>query len=200
MRVWQHRSLYMGVMIAPVKCTHTKGNRLQECVLVLVEDRMACIPIAPPENVVGKIAGGLAMAAVGMYTVRFGGTTINASQLASRDELDAAVAGSGGFHVGADWTYRTRVPVIGTMLMNGKETITTRARVPEEMLALLTPNRAPASTKVVKITCAIGAALLMAAVIAFLVTGSLESLLALGFWGLLPIATSLFVWVRMRKM
>lgn len=51
-----------------VKCTHTRGNRVQECILVLVADRLACIPIAPAENAVGKIVGGLAMTAVGLIT------------------------------------------------------------------------------------------------------------------------------------
>lgn len=187
-------------MTATVKCTHTKGNRLQECILVLVADRMACIPIARAENAVGKIAAGLAMAAVGVVEVRVGTTMIDASRLASTEDLEAAVAGSGGFHVGGDWTYRTRVPVIGTMLMHREETITTREQVPEEMLALLTPNRAPVSSKAVKIACALGAAILTAAVIVFLATGSLEALFGIGFWGILPIATSLYAWVRLRRM
>lgn len=182
-----------------MKCTHTKGNRTQECILVLVEDRMACIPIAPAENVAAKIVGGLAMTAIGVDRIRLGNRVIDVSHLATTEDLAAAVEGACGFYVEADWTYRTKVPVIGTMLMHANETITTRDRVPAEMLAKLTPNRAPASSKPVKIACAIGGAVLVGAVIAYAATGSLELLFGIGFWGVLIIATSVFAWVRLRR-
>lgn len=182
-----------------VKCTHTKGNRVQACVLVLVGDRMACIPFAPAENAVGKIAGGLAMAAAGIVTLRLGNRAIDASELATTEDLDGAVTGSGGFYVGADWTYRTRVPVIGTMLMHADQVITTRERVRPEMLAQLTPNRAPPSIRVVVVICSIGAAILAAAGITYLATGSIELLVGIGFWGLLLIATSVYAWIRIEK-
>ncbi|MDQ3338359.1 MAG: hypothetical protein M4D80_24600 [Myxococcota bacterium] len=182
-----------------VKCTHTKGNRVQECIIVLVADRMALIPIGPSENAVGKIAGGLALTAVGVITIRLGSKTIDASQLATAEDLDAAIAASGGFDLGADWLYRTRVPIIGTMLMNGKEVITTRERVPAEMFARLTPNRTPPSAKVAKIVCAIGAAIIAVAVMVFFATDSIEALFGIGFWGLLLIGTSLFAWLRLRR-
>ena len=85
-----------------VKCTHTKGTRMQECILVLVADRLACIPIAPSENAIGKLAAGLAMTAVGVFTLRIGERAIDVSQLATAEELDAAIAASGGFELGAD--------------------------------------------------------------------------------------------------
>lgn len=181
-----------------VKCTHNRGNRVQECVLVQAGDRLACLPIAPSENAIGKIAAGLARTAVGIVTVRLGTQTIDASGLRTPGDLDAAVAGSGGFHVGADWTYRTRVPVIGTMLLHGDETITTREPVPAQMLALLTPHRAPPSPKVVWIACGIGGAILAVAGVVYTATGSLEALFGIGFWGVVPIAASLFAWIRLR--
>jgi hypothetical protein len=181
-----------------VKCTHTKSNRVQECIMVLVADRMACIPIGPSENAIGKIAGGLAMTAVGVITIR-GGRTIDTSELATAEDLDAAIAASGGFDMGADWLYRTRVPVIGTMLVHGNEVITTREDVPAAMFAKMTPNRTPPSAKVVKIVCAIGAAIIAGATIVLLATGSLEAFFGIGFWGLLLIGTSLFAWVRLRR-
>lgn len=182
-----------------VKCTHTKGNRVQECIIVLVAGRIGCIPIAPAENAVGKIAGGLAMTAAGVVEVRLGRRVIDASHLATAEDLDAAIAEASGFLLGAEWLYRTNVPVIGTMLMNGKEVITTRERVPAEMLAMLTPNREPPSSKVVKIVCGIGGAILAVAGIVFVATGSLEVLFGIGFWGLLLIGTSLFAWLRLRR-
>lgn len=194
------RILVSDMMATYVKCTHTKGNRVQECILVRVADRMACIPIAPAQNLVGQIAGGLAMGAVGLVTIRLGSKVVDVSQLASAEDLDAAIAGSGGFQLGADWLYRTRVPMIGTMIMRGNEGITTRERVPAEMLAMLTPNRAPGSSKVVKIVCAIGAGILAIAGIVFLATGSVELLVGIGFWGILMIATSLYAWIRLRKL
>ncbi len=193
------RDVICAMTATYVKCTHTKANRVQECILVLAADRMACIPIAPAANAVGKIAAGLVMAAVGVITVRLGGTVIDASQLATAEELDAAIDGSGGFYVGADWTYRTRVPVIGTMLMHDKETITTRDQMPAEMLAKLTPNRAPLSSKPVKVFCLIGTAVLVAAGITYFATESLELLFGIGFWGVLIIAASLYAWVRSRR-
>ena len=181
-----------------VKCAHGKGTRTQECLLVLVADRMACIPIAPAENVVGKIAAGLAMTAVGGVELRLGKRVIDARNLATAEDLDAAVAASGGFYLGAEWTYRTRIPVIGTMLMHGKETITTRDPVSPEMFARLTPNRAPPSAKVVKVVCAIGAGILAIATIVYLATGQIEMLFGIGFWGVLLIATSLYAWHRLK--
>lgn len=182
-----------------VTCTHTKGNRVQECLLVLVADRMACIPIAPAENAVGKIAAGLAMTAVGLVTIRLGNTELDVTQLATAEQLAAALDSSGGFYLGADWTYRTRIPVIGTMLMHGDETITTRKRVPAEMFAKLTLSRAPLSSKVVKVVVGIGTVIIAAAVITYLATGSFELLFGIGFWGLLLIATSLYTWLRLRR-
>ena len=178
-----------------VKCTHTKSNRVQECVLVLVADRLACIPIAPAENAVGKIAGGIAMTAVGLVKLRLGTTMIDVADLSTADDVAAA----GGFFLDAQWTYRTGVPVIGTMLMHGTDVITTRERVPAEMLALLTPNRAPPSAKIVKVFCAVGAAILAAATITYLATGSFELLFGIGFWGVLIIGTSLFAWIKVSR-
>jgi len=186
-------------MATYVKCTHTKRNRVQECLLVLVADRMACIPVAPAENAIGKIAAGLAMTAVGLIKIRLGSTEVDVDQLVTADHLAAAIDGSGGFYVGADWTYRTRIPVIGTMLMHGDETITTRERVPAEMFAKLTINRAPLSSKVVKVVVGIGTVIVAAAVITYLATGSLELLFGIGFWGILLIATSLYAWLRLRR-
>jgi hypothetical protein len=185
-----------GTRASHVRCTHTKGNRVQECVLVRVADRMACIPIAPAENAVGKLAGGIAQAAAGLVTVRLGRTTIEVAHLETAEDLDAVVEGSNGFYLGPAWTYRTGLPVIGTMLVHGDEVITTRDRVPAEMLAKLTPGRAPRSARPVKIACGIGAAILAVATIAYLATGSLEVLLGIGFWGILVIATSLYAWKR----
>jgi len=182
-----------------LRCTHTKGNRVQECILVLVADRMGCIPIAAAENAVGKIASGLAMTAVGMIEVRLGKTSIDASHLATAEDLDAAIDASGGFHLGADWMYRTRIPGIGTMLMHGNEVITTREQVPPEIFAKLTPNTAPGSTKPVKVACAIGAGVLVIAGIAYLATGNLEVLFGIGFWGVLIIAASLGGWWLVRR-
>jgi hypothetical protein len=184
---------------AHVKCTHTKGNRTQECVLVLVADRLACIPIAPSENALAKIAGGLAWTAVGVITIRLGERTLDFSDLATVEELDALVVASGGFHLGADWLYRTNIPVIGTMLTHGNENITTREKVPAAMFALLTPNRIPPSPKVVIIMCGIGAAIIAAATISYVATGSLELLFGIGFWGVLIIGTALFAWLRLRR-
>jgi hypothetical protein len=184
-------------MTTYVRCRHTKDNRMQECVLVLVADRMACVPIAPSENVVGTIAAGLAMTAVGMIVVR--DTAIDVSRLETLADLDAALAGSGGFIVGADWTYRTRVPIIGTMLMRGNENITTRNHVPDEMLARLVLNRAPPSSKVVMVVCGIGTAVLAAAGIVYLATGSLALLIGIGFYGVLIVAIALYTWLRLRK-
>lgn len=181
-----------------VKCTHTKGNRIQECIVLLVADRMGCIPIGPAENAIAKLAAGLAMTAVGVVKVRLGSAVIDASQLATAEDLDAAVEGSGGFHLGAHWTYRTGVPVIGTMLMHGNETITTRERVPPEMLAKLTPSRAALSAKPVKVLSGIGIAILAVAAIVYAATGNLDVLFGIGFWGALLIAISLSVWMRMR--
>ncbi|HSD90082.1 MAG TPA: hypothetical protein VLB44_21270 [Kofleriaceae bacterium] len=172
---------------------------MQECILVLVADRMACIPIAPAENAVGKIAAGLAMTAVGVVEIPLGSKKIDVSQLATAEHLAAAIDGSGGFYVGADWTYRTRIPVIGTMLMHGDQTITTRERVPAEMFAKLTLSRAPMSSKAVKVVVGIGTAIVAAAVITYLATGSLEVLFGIGFWGILLIATSLYAWLRLRR-
>ena len=183
-----------------VKCTHTKGNRVQECLLVLVADRMACIPIAPAENAIGKIVAGLAMTAVGVFTIRLGGTALDVSQFETTEHLAAAVDSSGGFYVGTDWTYRTRVPVIGTMLMHVDETITTRERLPAEVFAKLTLSRAPLSSKVVKVVVGIGTVIVAAAVITYLATGSLELLFGIGFWGILLIAASLYTWLRVRQM
>jgi len=186
-------------MTAHVKCTHTKGQRIQECLLVLVDDRLACIPIAPSENALAKIAGGIAMTALGVFTFRLGERTLDLSELATVEELDAVVAASGGFHLGADWLYRTNIPMIGTMLTHGNENITTRAQVPGAMLALLTPNRAAPSSKVVVVFCAIGGAILAAATISYLATGSLELLFGIGFWGLLIIGAAVFAWLRLRR-
>ena len=180
-----------------VKCTHTRGNRVQECVVVLVADRLACIPVAPAENAVGNIVSGLAMTALGVTTIRLGTTEIDARELATAEDVRVAVAGAGGFYLDAGWSYRTRVPVIGTMLMHGNETITTRDQVPAAMLAKLTPAGAPPSARPVKITCGIGAAILAVAAIAYLATGRLEVLLGIGFWGVLVIATSLYAWRKL---
>jgi len=181
-----------------VKCAHNRGTRVQQCVLVRAGDRLACLPIAPSENAIGKLAVGLASTALGIVTVRLGTQTIDASGLRTPEDLDAAVAGSGGFHLGPDWTYRTGVPVIGTMLLHGDETITTREPVPPQVLALLSPHRAPPSSRVVKIVCGIGRAILVVTGAVFLVTGSVEVLFGIGFWGVLLIATSLFAWTRLR--
>jgi hypothetical protein len=135
---------------------------------------------------------------VGVVELRLGGKTIDARSIASAEELDAAVGASGGFYLGADWTYRTRVPIIGTMLMHGNEAITTRDRMSPAMLAQLTPNRAPPSAKVVKVVCAIGAAILAVATIVYLATGQIELLFGIGFWGILMIATSLYAWHRLK--
>ena len=124
-----------------VKCTHTKGNRIQECMLVLVEDRMACIPIGPAENAVAKIVGGVAMTAVGLVKIRLGSRVIDVSDLVTAEDLAAATEAAGGFYVEADWTYRTRIPVIGTMLMRANENITTRDRVPAEIADALSAFR-----------------------------------------------------------
>jgi hypothetical protein len=182
-----------------VKCTHTRGNRIQECVLVLTDDRMACLPIGPAQNAAAKIAGGIAMAAAGLVTIRLDTMVIEPRQLATVEQLDAAVRGAGGFYVGADWTYRTRVPVIGTMLKHGDEVLTTRERVPAPILAKLTPDRAPLSAKVVKIVCGIGAGILAIAAIVYLATGSLEALFGIGFWGVLIIGAALYAWIRVRR-
>lgn len=195
-----HNSGRLRAMAATyVKCTHTKGNRVQECLLVLVADRMACIPVGPAENAVGKIAAGLAMTAVGLIKIRLGSTEVDVEQLVTADQLAAAIDGSGGFYVGPDWTYRTHLPVIGTMLMHGGDTITTRERVPAEMFAKLTINRAPLSSKGVKVVVGIGTVIVAAAVITYVATGSLELLFGIGFWGILLIATSLYAWVRLRR-
>jgi hypothetical protein len=183
-----------------VKCTHTKGNRIQECILVLVADQMACIAIAPAQNAVAKLAAGIAMTAVGVVTLRLGNREIDASQLATADDVDAAIKGLGGFYLDAAWTYRTGIPVIGTMLMHGNENITTRERVPAEMFAKLTLSRAPLSPKVVKVVVGIGTVIIAGAVITYLATGSLEALFGIGFWGLLLIGTSLYAWLRLRRM
>lgn len=161
-------------------------------------DRLACLPIAPSENALGTLAVGLATTAVGITTLRLGGRTDAAGDVAVGD-LDAAVAESGGFYLGADWTYRTGVPVIGTMLLHGDETITTREPVPPGLLSLLTPHRAPPSWKVAKVACGIGAAILVVAGVVFLATGSVEALLGIGFWGVVPIAASLYAWARLRR-
>lgn len=180
--------------VTHVTCTHTRGNRTQECVLVLAADRMACLPIAPARNAVGSIAGGLAMAAAGLVTVRFGGRELAVDQLATAAELDAAVDGSGGFYLDAAWTYRTGIPVIGTMLVHGGDVITTRERVPAELLARVTPAPAVRSTRAVKVVCGIGAAILAAAVVVYLATGSLEALFGIGCWGVLVIAAGVYAW------
>ncbi len=182
-----------------VKCMHTKGTRMQECILVLVADRMACIPIAPSQNAIGKLAAGLALTAVGVITFRIGERTVDVSQLATADELDAAVKSSGGFHVEADWLYRTGIPMMGTMIMRGNENLTTRDEFPREMLARLTPNRTPVSSKGVKIICAVGAAIIVAATIAFLATGSFNLLFGIGFWGVVIIGAALYAWLRLRN-
>lgn len=185
-------------MAACVKCTHTTGNRVQECVLVRAGERVACLPTAPAENALGKLAVGLAMTAVGVTTLRLGGRTISSEDLAVED-LEAAVVASGGFYLGSDWVFRTGVPLIGTMLMHGAETITTRERVPAALLAHFTPHRAPLSAKPVKVASGIGAAVLVVAGVVFLATGSVEALLGIGFWGVVPIAASLYVWWRLRR-
>jgi hypothetical protein len=195
---WDSGSL-RAMTATHVKCSHAKANRAQECILVLVADRIECIPIAPAENAVGKIAAGLAMTAVGLIRIRLGSTEIDVGQLASAEHLAAAIDGSGGFYLGADWTYRTRIPVIGTMLMHGDQTITTRERVPPEMFAKLTMSRAPLSSKPVKVVVAIGTAIVAAAVITYLATGSLDLLFGIGFWGILMIATSVYAWLRLRR-
>lgn len=179
-----------------VKCQHTQGTRAQECVLVLVDDRMACVPIAPARNAVGEIALGVAMTAVGVISVR--DSTVELHGIETPADLDALVARSGGFLVGPDWTYRTRLPIIGTMILRGNENITA-THVPAVMLARLTPNRAPLSTKPVKVVCGIGAGILAIAGITYLATDSLELLFGIGFWGVLMIGTALFLWLRYRN-
>lgn len=159
-------------------------------------DRIACLPIAPAENAAAKILGGLALTAVGVFTIKLGGKEVDITGLA---DLDEAVAQTGGFFLGESWMYRTRVPGIGTMLMDGTQTITTRQPVPREILAKLTPNRTPPSPKVVFIVCGVGGAILAAATITFAATGSFELLFGIGFWGLLFIGTALFAWLRVHK-
>jgi hypothetical protein len=182
-----------------VRCAHTRDNRYQECILVLTADRMACLPIGPVENAIGKIAGALALTAVGAIEVRIGKMVVHPEALATLEQLDAAVLGAGGFYVDADWTYRTNVPVIGTMVMRGKEVLTIRERMPPQMLARLTPNTSPPQMKAVKVVVGIGAAIILAAVIAFLASGSLEVLFGIGFWGVLIIGAALYAWLRLRR-
>ncbi|MCW5802298.1 MAG: hypothetical protein KIT31_07915 [Deltaproteobacteria bacterium] len=183
-----------------VRCSHTKANRIQECILVMAEERVACLPVAPPANAVGKLAAGLAMTAAGIVELRVGARVLGPGDLRTAEDLAAAVDASGGFYLGADWTYRTRVPVIGTMIMRAGETLTTREHVPPELLAQLTPNRAPPSAKAVVVACAIGAAIVAAGVIAGAATGSLEILFGVGCWGLLIAGAALFAWLRLRRM
>ena len=159
-------------------------------------DRIACLPIAPAENVAAKIAGGLALTAVGVFTIKLGGKDVDLTGVA---DLDEAVAHTGGFFVGDGWSYRTNIPVIGTMFMDGTQTIATRERVPAEILAKFPVNRAPPSPKVMAVFCAIGGAILAAATITFAATGSLELLFGIGFWGVLIIGVAIFAWLRVRS-
>ena len=180
-------------------CTLTKAHRTQQCILVLAADRLACLPIAPSENAIGKLAAGLAMAAVRVYRVR-GGAAVDASELKTAEDLDAAIDASGGFYLDEEWKYRTRLPVVGTMMGRAGVVIATRETVPEAMFAKLTLDRSAPSTKALKITSAIGGVIIAAAVIVYLATGSLEALFGIGFWGVLIIGAGVFAWTRLRAM
>ena len=85
------------------------------------------------------------------------------------------------------------------MLMHGDEAITTRERVPAEMFAKLTLRQVPPSFKIVKVVVGVGTAIVVAAVITYLATGSLELLFGIGFWGILLIAISSYAWLRLRR-
>lgn len=109
------------------------------------------------------------------------------------------MAECGGFVLGPDWTYRTHVPILGTMLLAPDQNITTREPVPPAILAGLTPQRGPTSFKAVKVACAIGIGILALGGVVALVTGSLEALFGIGFFGVLVIGAALFAFVQVRR-